>query len=310
MAAEIRSITNDLFPHAEIPDYVKSEALSVAQKVIKKQSELTNQITFLSMSDTSFTVNVVDLDEKVVYSYCYGAGIDRVVNCGQTIYHSITNNLTNITTSNSAASVEDGSSYSAILTVQSGYSFSEATVTMGGTDITSTAWHAATKEVSIPKVTGNVVITAIANKLITYTNQVTISTDSNGNVYNQTGYKDGYRISSSGGEAALTGYACTGFIPFTKGQTIRLGGDGITFADYGCMMMFYDENKKYLANSGIDYAKVGKETYGAWTDENNSVFCLKAESTYPTAMGTKGYIRISAKGTGANMIVTLDEEIK
>lgn len=266
--------------------------------------------TINSGNDTAFTVNVVDLDEKVVYSYCYGAGIDRVVNCGQTIYHSITNNLTNITTSNSATSVEDGGSYSAILTVKSGYTFSEATITMGGTDITSTVWNAASKEVSIPKVTGNVVITAIATKLITYTNQVTISTDSSGNVYNKTGYKDGYRINSTGSEAALTGYACTGFIPFTKGQTIRLGGKGITFADYGCMMMFYDENKKYLSNSGIDYSKVGKETYGAWTEEKNSVFCLKVKDTYPTAMGTKGYIRISAKGTGANMIVTLDEEIK
>ena len=255
-------------------------------------------------------MNVVDLDEKIVYSYCYGAGIDRVVSCGQTIYHSITNNLTNMTTSNSATSVEDGSSYSAILAVQSGYTFSEATVTMGGTNITSTAWNAATKEVSISKVTGDVVITAIAKKLITYTNQVTISTDSDGNVYNKTGYKNGYRINSSGSEAALTGYACTGFIPFTKGQTIRLGGDGITFADYGCMMMFYDENKKYLSNSGIDYSKVGKETYGAWTEEKNSVFCLKVESTYPTTMGTKGYIRISAKGAGANMIVTLNEEIE
>ena len=60
MAAEIRSITNDLFPHAEIPDYVKSEALSVAQKVVTKQSELTNQITFLSMSDTHYAGNQVD----------------------------------------------------------------------------------------------------------------------------------------------------------------------------------------------------------------------------------------------------------
>ena len=271
---------------------------------------ITYDKTINTGKDTAFTVNVVDLDEKIVYSYCYGAGIDRVVSCGQTIYHSITNNLTNMTTSNSATSVEDGSSYSAILAVQSGYTFSEATVTMGGTNITSTAWNAATKEVSISKVTGDVVITAIANKLITYTNQVTISTDSDGNIYNNTGYKDGYRINSSGGEAALTGYACTGFIPFTKGQTIRLGGDGITFADYGCMMMFYDENKEYLSNSGIDYSKIGKETYGAWTTEENSVFCLQVENTYPTAMGTNGYIRISAKGAGANMIVTLNEEIE
>ena len=271
---------------------------------------ITYDKTINTGKDTAFTVNVVDLDEKIVYSYCYGAGIDRVVSCGQTIYHSITNNLTNMTTSNSATSVEDGSSYNAILAVQSGYTFSEATVTMGGTDITSTAWNAATKEVSISKVTGDVVITAIAKKLITYTNQVTISTDSNGNIYNNTGYKDGYRINSTGSEVAYSGYACTGFIPFTKGQTIRLGGNGITFADYGCMMMFYDENKKYLSNSGIDYSKGGKETYGAWTTEENSVFCLQVENTYPATMGTNGYIRISAKGAGANMIITINEEIE
>ena len=180
---------------------------------------------------------------------------------------------------------------------------------MGGTDITSTAYS--NGNISIASVTGDIVITAVATKIVNYTNQVTISTDADGNVYNGTGYKDGYRISSSGAEAALRSATATGFIPFTKGQTIRIGGEGITYDKYGCLLMFYDLSKTVIANAGIGYDKIGNTTYGTWTTEETSVFCLDPNDTYPnTLSGNSGYIRISANGSGANLIVTLDEEIK
>ena len=222
--------------------------------------------------DTAFVVNVIDLDNKVIYSYCYGAGTDRTISYGAKVYRTITNTLTHVTNSNAATSIENETAYSATLSADTGYTLDTVTVTMGGTDITSTAYSDG--GISIASVTGDIVITAGATKIVSYTNQVPISTDADGNVYNGTGYKDGYRINSSGAEAELSGFTATGFIPFTKGQTIRIGGEGITYAEYGCLLMFYDDNKKYLVNTGIDYNNVGKETYGTWTTEENSVFCL------------------------------------
>lgn len=259
--------------------------------------------------DTAFVVNVVDLDNKIIHSFCYGAGVDRVISYGSKVYHSINNALTHVVTDNEATSIEDGAAYSATLTADTGYTLGTVTVTMGGTDITSTAYSDG--GISIANVTGDIVITATATKIVSYTNQVPISTDADGNVYNGTGYKDGYRINSSGAEAELSGFTATGFIPFTKGQTIRIGGEGITYAEYGCLLMFYDAAKTYISNSGIAYDKVGNTTYGTWTTEETSVFCLDPHDTYPnTLSGINGYIRISAKGSGANLIVTLNEKIE
>ena len=258
--------------------------------------------------DTAFVVNVIDLDNKVIYSYCYGAGTDRTISYGAKVYRSITNTLTHVTNSNAATSIENETAYSATLSADAGYTLDTVTVSMGVTDITSTAYS--NGSISIASVTGDIVITAVATKIVSYTNQVTISTDADGNVFNGTGYMDGYRINSSGAEAEYSGYACTGFIPFTKGQTIRIGGEGITFADYGCLVMFYDLSKAVLTNVGIAYDRVGNTTYGTWMTEETSVFCLDPNDTYPSTLTTEqGYIRVSAKGGGTNLIVTLDQEI-
>lgn len=271
--------------------------------------DTTYEKTINSGKDTAFVVNVVDLDNKIIHSFCYGAGVDRAISYGSKVYHSINNTLSHVVIDNEATSIEDGAAYTATLTADTGYVLNSVTVTMGETDITSTAYS--NGSISIASVTGDIVITAVATKIVSYTNQVPISTDADGNVYNETGYKDGYRINSSGAEAALSGFTTTGFIPFTKGQTIRIGGEGITYAEYGCLLMFYDTAKNCVLNAGIGYQHVGSTTYGTWTTENTSVFCLDPFDTYPnTLSGNSGYIRISAKGSGANLIVTLDEKIE
>lgn len=77
---------------------------------------------------------------------------------------SITNTLTHVANSNSAASVEDGGTYLAALTAETGYTMESVTVTMGGTDVTSTAYTAANGVVYIADVTGDIVITATATE--------------------------------------------------------------------------------------------------------------------------------------------------
>ena len=80
---------------------------------------------------------------------------------GVTTY-TITKNLTNCTISNSASSIAQNASYSATISANSGYTLSTVTVTMGGTNITSTAYS--NGNISISSVTGNIVITANATQ--------------------------------------------------------------------------------------------------------------------------------------------------
>lgn len=81
------------------------------------------------------------------------------------VNRSITYNLTNVTSSNTAATVEDGQSYTTTLTIAEGYEFETVVVTMGEEDITSNVYSSGTIE--IETVTGNVVITASAKEIET-----------------------------------------------------------------------------------------------------------------------------------------------
>lgn len=79
--------------------------------------------------------------------------------------YTITNNLTNCTTSNTLKSIKAGRLYETTITPNSGYNISSIKVTMGGTDITSSVLSGDT--IAINKVTGNVVITAKAIEQVT-----------------------------------------------------------------------------------------------------------------------------------------------
>lgn len=72
----------------------------------------------------------------------------------------ITYNLTHVSSSNNAATVLNGSSYTTTLAGTGSYTLNSVTVTMGGVDITSSVYTSGT--ITIPSVTGNIVITATA----------------------------------------------------------------------------------------------------------------------------------------------------
>lgn len=76
---------------------------------------------------------------------------------------SITRNLTNFSTSSTTTSVTKNGSYSATFTLNSGCTYSSHSVTMGGAAVTSgVSYSNGTLTVNISKVTGAVVITAVA----------------------------------------------------------------------------------------------------------------------------------------------------
>lgn len=94
--------------------------------------------------------------DKVPYDLYVSKGSEEEVK------YSITQNLTNVSSSNDATEVTADSAYTTTLTADEDYTIESVTVTMGGIDITETAYTEATGVVSIENVTGNVVITATA----------------------------------------------------------------------------------------------------------------------------------------------------
>lgn len=71
--------------------------------------------------------------------------------------YNITKTLSHATLSNSSTTVQHGSSYSSTVTADTDYALDTVTVTMGGTDITSTAYS--NGSISIASVTGSISIT-------------------------------------------------------------------------------------------------------------------------------------------------------
>lgn len=257
--------------------------------------------------DTAFCVNVVDPVEQVIYSICYGAGYDRTISYGATVYHSITNALTNVTTNNDAVAAEDGTAYSATIAAADGYTMSSVSVTMGGTDITATAYNSDTGVISIAAVTGDVVISANATKVVSYHNLVPTAVDSSGA---SAPYTDGLMLGSSGGTSDNSGFTTTGFIPFDGGANhiYRIGGEGIAWNTYGCRIAWYTASYS-LKGSVTNYDKIGASIYyPTKVEDANAAAAFSTDINVSPPQGA-AYFRVSAKGSGANLIVTLDEEI-
>lgn len=89
----------------------------------------------------------------------------------ETVY-SVSNNLSKVTTSNSATSIIHGSSYNATLTPDAGHQIKSVMVSMSGSNITSSAYS--NGKVTISSVTGPIVIVAIATDVSNETRTETL----------------------------------------------------------------------------------------------------------------------------------------
>ena len=87
-----------------------------------------------------------------------------VTGVAETVTYTVTNNLTNVTNSNTQTELTEGF-YSATLNVVDGYSLESVVITMGGVDITESVYTAETGSILITEVTGDIVITATAAAL-------------------------------------------------------------------------------------------------------------------------------------------------
>lgn len=144
----------------------------------------------------------------------------------------------------------------------------------------------------------------------TYTNQIPISTDASGNLFTGTsgekGYKTGYKLSTStGAEAAATGYAVTGFIPVSRYATLCF--KNITAnSDDSHVIIAYGANKNKLTdvNGALRLST-------ATLDQASGVYALGMFNNYgATASDNIAYIRICSSSINQNSIVTVNQMIK
>lgn len=144
-----------------------------------------------------------------------------------------------------------------------------------------------------------------------YTNQIPIATDTDGTVFNGTGYKTGCRLSSSSGSVITTGtgvadYEVTGFVPIVKGNTIRL--KDVQFGNFGASPTFngiglYKADKSFI--SYMAYTDLIAYCSGV-TDDNGVItqFTCSHEN-----FANAKFIRFSAYEINDSSIITVNEPI-
>jgi hypothetical protein len=209
------------------------------------------------------------------------------------VYYSVTNNLTNCTSNNSVIQAVQGGSYSATITANSGYELKSVTVTMGGSPVTVSGGT-----ISIANVTGNIVITAVAEEIkVNYTNLADPTSAD---------WATGTRFSSGGSVTTDSKAIATNYIPIKAGGIFYIKGLDVTSKlDSGsiCRSVIYDTDKtvkRAVHASSTDSA--------AFTvDGNITTFDLsKLAGTY-----TSGFVRFGGEltGTANDVIITVDEPI-
>ena len=172
------------------------------------------------------------------------------------VYYSVKNNMTNCTTNNSATQVIQGESYSATITAKSGYVLKSVSVTMGGNPVTVSGGV-----INIASVTGNIVITAVAEAVQEPTN-----------FFNSNETPAAYgRLGSDGANRTDTPNSfASSYIPVQAGDVVEITGctiSGISSGTNTYYMACYDSDKAKLyagqPNGASAYCTVVTDSYEA-----------------------------------------------
>jgi hypothetical protein len=143
---------------------------------------------------------------------------------------------------------------------------------------------------------------------IKYTNLIPLSVNADDTPYiglnGEKGYKQGWRVSSSGVEKQQTGYACTGWIPAIAGDTIRIANCTIPSLsnDSGALATIYVFNARGGTPAGTMYLTKDSSIGNFW---ENGIYTN-------TILGTTGksvWLRVTLIGMTDETVITLNEEI-
>lgn len=164
LAKDLKGAINEVFQSASNGKTLIAQAITGKGVATSNTDTFQTMATNISLISGKVTGKILTLDNKK-----YTLSEDDNGNITATIIKfSITNKLTNVSNSNSAIQVDYGNSYSATITANSGYEINSLSITMGGVDITSTAFN--NNEINISKVTGDLIISISATETLTISN--------------------------------------------------------------------------------------------------------------------------------------------
>lgn len=156
----------------------------------------------------------------------------------------------------------------------------------------------------------DVVVASAGTTIQTWLNLIPTSIDTDGSIYNGTGYKTNTRLSSSGAAKSQDGCVATGFIPAKSGDVIRLGGDYPWYISTA--------NNNYLCAYDSNFAFIGGvyNTIGAHSYTKNIASSYEVGDVTTVTLisdANIAYIRASWglnwDNDGSGMIVTINQEI-
>lgn len=105
-----------------------------------------------------YTIDSAPAQGEAPYDITYVDSLPVLVGPGS---YTVTQNLTDVTSTFSDATILENATFSATLAADTGKTLGDITVTMGGVDISATAVSGST--ITIPAVTGNVTVIAVAS---------------------------------------------------------------------------------------------------------------------------------------------------
>lgn len=269
-------------------EYGDSYTATVAADVGKELTSVVVKMGGVDITSTAYTAGSGAINIAKVT----GAVTITAVAIMPSVTYTITLNLTNCASSNTATSIAENASYTTTLSPTGGYKkLGTITVTMGGVDISASAVSGST--ITIAKVTGDIVITCAA--VIT-------------NIIDTIGISANTRLSTSSGEnRTQSGYAAIGankdaasLIHLTAGDILRVKGVSLPASnDSFSAIALYNASGTFSTST---YLHNGL----GW---NNLTFNNSGNSVVITSGGDH-YFRISLICTDASAVIaTINEPI-
>ena len=269
-------------------DYGEAYTATIAAESGKTITSVVVKMGGVDITSTAYTAGSGAINIAKVT----GAVTITAVATMPSVTYTITRNLTNVASSNTANSIAEGASYNTTLTPTGTYKkLGDISVTMGGADISSSAVSG--NNISISKVSGNIVITCKA--IIT-------------NIIDTIGISANTRISTSSGDnRAQRGYATIGankdaasLIHLTAGDTLRIKGVSLPASnDSYSAIVFYNASGTFITSTYLHNGLT-------W---NNLTFKNSGDNVVITCSADH-YFRISLICTNASAVIaTINERI-
>lgn len=239
-----------------------------------------------------------NLSEDDTYTFAYIMKDGSTVPIGAAeldtkVYYAITKNLTNCTINNSATSIVEGESYSATISANDGYELSSVVVTMGGSAVSVT-----NGVINIANVTGNIVITAVAEEVAAGpTNFIEYNAD---NTEDWSIWCNNARIGSDGLHRPSTASNVTNYIPVQNGDIVYWHDMPI----YGAIIGLYKSDKTNLGSAVID-----TQVTNGYIKDNTSVNANTYEGQLTINNASVAYIRFTIKRDGYTSVFDNDDGI-